>query len=282
MVKSNIFYSWQSDLPSSTNRSFILDALEGAAKDVKRDDEIVVEPVIDRDTAGVAGSPDIGITILSKIDAAAAFVCDVSVVTTDAAGRPSPNPNVLVELGYAMKALGHGRIVLVMNTTFGPPEKLPFDLRQKRVTTYELPAGVDKTQVRKELRATLGAAIKVILREHQEAATRGAPAVSTQGSMGDGTREAAFWAMEIATRVRERAEIAFRAGDKNAIEEGPLLAIAARGRRVEGNVVFVRLDERMGTFIPDRNARDGVRVRTLDGRVECIPMSAVTDVENLD
>src|SRR4051812_20569280 len=109
-MKGRIFYSWQSDLPSSTNRSFILEALEGAAKDVKKDEEITIEPVIDRDTAGVAGAPDIGVTILAKIDAAVAFVCDVSLVTADAAGRPSPNPNVLVELGYAVRALGQGRI----------------------------------------------------------------------------------------------------------------------------------------------------------------------------
>lgn len=174
-MKGNIFYSWQSDLPNSTNRNFILDALEGAAKDVKREEEITIEPVIDRDTAGVAGAPDIGLTILAKIDAAVAFVCDVSLVTADAAGRPSPNPNVLVELGYALRALGLSKIILVMNTAFGRPEKLPFDLRQKRATTYHLPEGAEKAPVRKDLRAALGTAISLILREHQEAAKRDEP-----------------------------------------------------------------------------------------------------------
>jgi hypothetical protein len=55
-----------------------------------------VEPVIDRDTAGVPGSPDIAHTIFDKIDAAAVFVCDVSIVNADTAGRPTPNPNVLL------------------------------------------------------------------------------------------------------------------------------------------------------------------------------------------
>src|SRR4051794_10879338 len=110
-MKCNIFYSWQSDLPGSTNRNFILSALEGAASDVKADAEVTVEPVIDRDTAGVAGSPDIALTIFSKIEAAIAVVCDVSLVTHAAAGRPSPNPNVLLELGFALKALGPGKIV---------------------------------------------------------------------------------------------------------------------------------------------------------------------------
>jgi hypothetical protein len=45
-----IFYSWQSDLPNATNRSFIQRALENVAKSIKIDDTIDVEPVIDRDT----------------------------------------------------------------------------------------------------------------------------------------------------------------------------------------------------------------------------------------
>lgn len=67
-MSSIIFYSWQSDLPNSTNRGFIQRALEQAAKDIRGDDSIAVEPVIDRDTAGIPGSPDIAATILEKID----------------------------------------------------------------------------------------------------------------------------------------------------------------------------------------------------------------------
>jgi hypothetical protein len=47
---------------------------------------------------------------------------------------------VLIELGYAIKSLGWSRIILVMNTAVGGPELLPFDLKTKRVTTYEMAA----------------------------------------------------------------------------------------------------------------------------------------------
>ena len=47
-----VFYSWQSDLPNRTNRSFIQQALENIAKSIRADDSIDVEPVIDRDTQG--------------------------------------------------------------------------------------------------------------------------------------------------------------------------------------------------------------------------------------
>jgi hypothetical protein len=62
-----IFYSWQSDLPNRTNRGFIQDALERVAEDVRSDDALAIEPVVDRDTAGVPGSPAISDTILQKI-----------------------------------------------------------------------------------------------------------------------------------------------------------------------------------------------------------------------
>jgi len=79
-----IFYSWQSDLPNNTNRGFIQDALEKAVKELKKDETI--EPavradlIIDHDTAGVPGSPDISATILAKIDAADVFVADLSII----------------------------------------------------------------------------------------------------------------------------------------------------------------------------------------------------------
>ena len=65
-----IFYSWQSDLPNRTNRTFVLDALERVADEIRSDDALAVEPVVDRDTAGVPGSPTISDTILQKISRA--------------------------------------------------------------------------------------------------------------------------------------------------------------------------------------------------------------------
>src|SRR4029453_19191697 len=100
-----VFYSWQSDLPSSTNRNLILKALEDAAERIRKDKSVDVEPVIDRDTQGLSGSPDIKKAILDKIDSCDVFVADVSIVTALSASRPCPNPNVLFELGYAVKRL---------------------------------------------------------------------------------------------------------------------------------------------------------------------------------
>jgi hypothetical protein len=136
-MKKVVFYSWQSDLPNASNRGFIEKALKKAVKEIADDESIGVEPVIDRDTAGVGGSPEISGTIFEKIAKADVFVVDVSIINKDAKGRKVPNPNVLIELGYAFKALGHNRVILIMNTEFGGLEHLPFDLRTRRVLSYD-------------------------------------------------------------------------------------------------------------------------------------------------
>ena len=58
------------------------------------------------------GAPDIARAILEKIAAADLIVADISIINGDRDGRRTPNPNVLIELGYALCALGPERVVL--------------------------------------------------------------------------------------------------------------------------------------------------------------------------
>jgi hypothetical protein len=161
-VTARVFYSWQSDLPNATNRGLIGKALEDAAKSIREDGSIAIEPVIDRDTAGVPGSPDIASTILDKIERADVFVCDISIINLGA-GRPTPNPNVLIELGYALKVLGPDRIVMVLNSAYGSPELLPFDLRMRRVIPYEMREDVsERAPTRRGLQLTLAEGLRTI------------------------------------------------------------------------------------------------------------------------
>ena len=52
--------------------------------------------------------------------------------------RLTPNPNVLIELGFAINQLGFGKIICINNDSFGAVENLPFDIRQNRIARYEL------------------------------------------------------------------------------------------------------------------------------------------------
>jgi len=166
-MKKVVFYSWQSDRPNSTNRGFIQQALERAAKAILADDSIEVEPVVDRDTSGIAGSPDIAGAIFAKIAECDAFVPDVSLITPAEAERPCPNPNVLLELGFAIRVLGWERIVMVMNTAYGAPNHLPFDLRGRRVVTYVMQEGqAEKAPERRVLEQRLTADLRGVF-EHQ-------------------------------------------------------------------------------------------------------------------
>ena len=163
-MKYTIFYSWQSDLPNSTNRGFIQKALENVATSIQKDGSIDVEPVVDRDTQGVCGSPDIAATIFEKIEKCRVFVPDVSIINPETEARRSPNPNVLIELGYAIKIMDWERIIMVMNTAFGNPKDLPFDLLKKRVLTYDMPEDAsERATDRRCLEASLREGLEMIM-----------------------------------------------------------------------------------------------------------------------
>ena len=160
-----IFYSWQSDLPNATNRGLIGDALEKATKSLRADESVDVEPVVDRDTLGVPGATDIKETILAKINQCDIFVADVSIIHPRAR-KPAPNPNVLYELGYAVRKLTMERVILVQNTTFGRPEDLPFDLRGHLVLTYRSrKEDTTRAEARNFLSRNLEAALRTILNQ---------------------------------------------------------------------------------------------------------------------
>jgi hypothetical protein len=169
-----VFYSWQKELPNNTNRSFIEKSLGDAVKEIRNDDSISVEPRVDADTQGIPGSPDIGSAIFEKIKAASVFVADVSLITRaindqGEAARQTPNPNVLIELGFAAAVLGWNRILMVMNTHFGPVEQLPFDLRKKRTLTYDVAPDADlKAPIRKQLEDRFESELRLIF-EHTTA-----------------------------------------------------------------------------------------------------------------
>jgi len=133
----HIFYSWQSDTPNRIGRGLVEWALERAIRAVKADAEI--DPAdrelrADSDSAGVPGMPPLADTIFDKIDRAVAFLSDLTHVATRGNGERSPNPNVLLEHGWALKSRGWRAIIGVMNTAMGHPDQhpLPFDLHHFR------------------------------------------------------------------------------------------------------------------------------------------------------
>jgi hypothetical protein len=140
----------------------------------REDDEALSRPssgdlAVDTDTKGIGGSPPIVETIFKKIDAAAIFVADLTFVGSRMSGNRVPNPNVLLEYGWALKRLGYGRIISVMNTEFGNPrdERLPFDLEHLRhPLQYRCSIDADedtRREARRALSKNLESAIKAVV-----------------------------------------------------------------------------------------------------------------------
>lgn len=152
----NIFYSWQTDLPSKTNRNFIQSSLERAIKSASIKSKLPLQ--LDKDTINREGSPDIVQTILEKIDECLLFVADISITgeydSCNKAKRYSPNSNVLYELGYAHGVLGERNIIMIFNEATGKIEDLPFDLRGRRIMKYflnEETSEDEKAETKKQL-----------------------------------------------------------------------------------------------------------------------------------
>lgn len=164
-----IFYSWQSDLDAKSNRNAIEDSLKETQKLLEKD-SISVD--IDQATRGEVGTPDIVETILKKITQSDIFVCDVTYINHDctclrgdSALRKTPNPNVLFELGYALRILGWERVLIILNTNYGKIDDLPFDLDKRRVLSYRC-NGENRKEAIQKLAADLKSRIKAIIEKN--------------------------------------------------------------------------------------------------------------------
>jgi hypothetical protein len=213
-----VFYAWQSDRSQKTHKYLIRDAENEAIKRLGADAEIDDSPRLDQDTQDVSGSPEIAGTIYRKIQESGIFLADVTFV--GAAGLPEsrqkllPNPNVMVELGYAARCIGWERIICVMNTAFGPAEELIFDLRHRRwPICYKLVG--DEGEAIRSTKKLLGEQIQMALRsamdsEHQavEDASRRLSA-ETILYIGWHVHHDVFWDDDSQMTVLQRAALSF-------------------------------------------------------------------------
>jgi hypothetical protein len=170
MTSLRIFYAWQSDRGSDCCSNFVRKALEAAIADLAP--SYGEELVLDSDTAGLAGSPRVTENILKKIRECDVFLGDLSFVAQTDGGKQLPNPNVMIELGFARAVLDEQQIMLVMNEAFGGPKELPFDLAHLRhplgwTLSEGAPAGerrATRTKFAGKLKTYLAASIDFALR----------------------------------------------------------------------------------------------------------------------
>lgn len=164
-----VFWAWQSDHPGEISRYVIREALKQAIEHLKEAPDID-EPSeearrrdlhLDHDTQNVTGMPSVGDTIFAKIAVSTVVVCDVTPVGTtppipgnegEKPGRPLMNPNVAIELGYALGKLGDSAVIGVMNLAFGGTDSLPFDVKHKKwPVIYSLVDGAQKPEIEAQI-----------------------------------------------------------------------------------------------------------------------------------
>lgn len=200
-MPEKVFYAWQSDRDQAVCHYFIRDALKAAIKIIAKDEDgarltEASRPELDHDRKGVSGTPRIAETIEKKIKRAAVFVADVTavgdLVTYDGRKKQTPNANVMIELGMAFRAVKSERIILLMNAAFGPPENLPFDLKDRsHPIQYNLTGKSDPEFKAKQKRLSrdLIEPLKSCLNHHAD--TIKATAVATRETKAQQQRERA-------------------------------------------------------------------------------------------
>lgn len=135
-MEYSIFYSWQSDTSRRSNKDFIREALAEAV--ATKNPTIEDWPVIESGMERVPGTPEIATIMFEKIRKSSIFVADVTLVgninpsQSNRVAKRTPNPNVLLEMGYAAGTAGWSRIICIMNEHFGKREDQPIDVRNRR------------------------------------------------------------------------------------------------------------------------------------------------------
>lgn len=160
-----VFWSWQSDHDGKISHYLIRDALEAAIEKLKLPKDIEepseaerrVNLELDHDTKGETGFTDVADSIFKKIEKCAVFVADVTPVGKTSLRprgkrsgvRPIMNPNVGIELGYAIKAITWSNCLGVMNLAYGKIDDLPFDIHRTRSwpVTYTLKERASKAEM---------------------------------------------------------------------------------------------------------------------------------------
>jgi hypothetical protein len=161
-----IFFSWQSDLPNETTTGAIRETLIQACNDIEAKHP-EVKLFVEESTTNMPGSPDIPNNIFEKIQLADIFIADITTINSHAAAeqRRVANPNVSIELGYALCELGWERVIILFNKNIGSfPDDVAFDIDNRRIGQFAVSDKKDK-QGKNLLKDLLFDAIEIIIKQ---------------------------------------------------------------------------------------------------------------------
>ncbi|WP_111710158.1 hypothetical protein [Lutibacter citreus] len=179
-----VFFAFQMDVEDKYGKGFIQSAIEIAIQKLKEEDILVSLDFGFRRTPGtpllieemLKKSSDSDLVIADLTFTSAKEWLNAELIDEDDTNswysipkgirKLSPNPNVLLETGYAWAKKGTYRTLVVMNSAFGSPIELPVDLKGFRWgITYSLDETnkSDRKAIRKELGKDFYDAIKAAI-----------------------------------------------------------------------------------------------------------------------
>lgn len=224
---------------------------------------------MDRDTLGLSGTPDIAMSIFAKIASADIFVADVSIVNHQDGGRPTPNPNVLFELGFAVAELGWDNVVLVMNEFFGDPSVLPFDLRGRRIIVYRVSPEEEKAEARGLLQGRLETSIRIQLGTGEQGALPSGPDADLWWGQWNVSDHGAHGGRLFISEVGPDGFLF----DLNTFNGAHVGSLQGAARIVSRDLAYARIpggnSEGDGELVFRRSRRSGDRVIEIDESTSC-------------
>lgn len=140
MKEFTLFFSWQSD--DNKTKKILSDAISKAVKDIRVYHNYNI--TLEESTSNTPGSPQIVQTILDKIDSCDIFLADITPVcnyskqlgNNQSITKQVPNPNVLMELGYALSAVGMHYTICAAHQGEWNSNDLPFDINHNRIYSF--------------------------------------------------------------------------------------------------------------------------------------------------
>jgi hypothetical protein len=175
-----VFFAYQSDIPEEFGKKFIIEAMDQTIDRMKKEG---INLELEYGMRKTPGNPLLIEEMLGKSKNADLVLVDLTFTSSKNwfeskkikflnkeirvlnrfEDKLSPNPNALLEMGYAWAQKGYHRTALLMNTAYGTPEDLPVDLKGFR---WAIPFNINEInfseakQKRKELAIDLYNAIK--------------------------------------------------------------------------------------------------------------------------
>lgn len=172
-MKRKIFYSWQSNHPKT--RHHIEKALREAIQEISDTPELENSPravELDKDTKGVVGAVNIGVTIKEKINNCGIFLADVSIIDRGESGKGIVNQNVMFELGYAIGKHTEEKVIQVANTDLGKIQELPFDIAHQRTIGFSIKEDNKAVLLKRSLKEAIVAHLNSLANEEKNSKTQ--------------------------------------------------------------------------------------------------------------